>query len=39
MDFGDDHHRYATIGSRVGALTLGTPVFDGLVAHRLVFVV
>jgi osmoprotectant transport system permease protein len=29
----------ATIGSTVGALTLGTPIFDGLVANKLPFVV
>jgi hypothetical protein len=29
MDFGDDRHRHATIGLRVGALGLGTPLFDG----------
>ncbi len=29
----------ATIGSTVGALTLGTPIFDGLVADKLPFVV
>jgi osmoprotectant transport system permease protein len=29
----------ATIGSTVGALTLGTPIFDGLVAHKLPFVI
>jgi len=28
----------ATIGSTVGALTLGTPIFDGLVANKLPFV-
>jgi len=28
----------ATIGSTVGALTLGTPIFDGLVADKLSFV-
>ena len=28
----------ATIGSTVGALTLGTPIFDGLVANKLSFV-
>ena len=28
----------ATIGSTVGALTLGTPIFDGLVADKLPFV-
>jgi osmoprotectant transport system permease protein len=28
----------ATIGSTVGALTLGTPIFNGLVANRLPFV-
>jgi osmoprotectant transport system permease protein len=28
----------ATIGSTVGALTLGTPIFDGLVAKKLPFV-
>src|SRR5438105_1984977 len=28
----------ATIGSTVGALTLGTPIFDGLVANKLAFV-
>src|SRR5262249_42602876 len=27
-----------TIGSTVGALTLGTPIFDALVAHKLPFV-
>ena len=29
----------ATIGSTVGALTLGTPIFDGLVANKIAFVV
>ena len=29
----------ATIGSTVGALTLGTPIFDGLVANKLPFVI
>jgi osmoprotectant transport system permease protein len=29
----------ATIGSTVGALTLGTPIFDGLVANNLPFVI
>lgn len=29
----------ATIGSTVGALTLGTPIFDGLVADKLPFVI
>ncbi len=29
----------ATIGSTVGALTLGTPIFDGLVADNLPFVI
>jgi osmoprotectant transport system permease protein len=29
----------ATIGSTVGALTLGTPIFDGLVANNLAFVI
>ena len=29
----------ATIGSTVGALTLGTPIFDGLVTNKLPFVV
>jgi len=29
----------ATIGSTVGALTLGTPIFDGLVANELPFVI
>jgi osmoprotectant transport system permease protein len=29
----------ATIGSTVGALTLGTPVFDGLAANKLPFVI
>jgi osmoprotectant transport system permease protein len=29
----------ATIGSTVGALTLGTPIFDGLVANKLAFVI
>ena len=29
----------ATIGATVGALTLGTPIFNGLVAERLPFVV
>ena len=29
----------ATIGSTVGALTLGTPIFNGLVANKLAFVV
>ena len=29
----------ATIGSTVGALTLGTPIFNGLVANKLPFVV
>jgi hypothetical protein len=29
MDFGGDRHRHATIGLRVGALGLGTPLFDG----------
>jgi osmoprotectant transport system permease protein len=29
----------ATIGSTVGAVTLGTPIFDGLVANRLPFVI
>jgi osmoprotectant transport system permease protein len=29
----------ATIGSTVGALTLGTPIFDGLAANNLAFVV
>jgi osmoprotectant transport system permease protein len=28
----------ATIGSTVGALTLGTPIFDGLVANKLPFI-
>lgn len=28
----------ATIGSTVGALTLGTPIFDGLVANKIPFV-
>jgi osmoprotectant transport system permease protein len=28
----------ATIGSTVGALTLGTPIFDGLVANKMPFV-
>ena len=28
----------ATIGSTVGALTLGTPIFNGLVANKLPFV-
>jgi osmoprotectant transport system permease protein len=28
----------ATIGSTVGALTLGTPIFDGLAANKLPFV-
>jgi osmoprotectant transport system permease protein len=28
----------ATIGSTVGALTLGTPIFDGLVTNKLPFV-
>jgi osmoprotectant transport system permease protein len=29
----------ATIGSTVGALTLGTPIFDGLAANKLPFVI
>ena len=29
----------ATIGSVVGAVTLGTPIFDGLVVNRLPFVI
>ena len=29
----------ATIGSTVGAVTLGTPIFDGLVANKLPFVI
>jgi osmoprotectant transport system permease protein len=29
----------ATIGSTVGALTFGTPIFDGLVANKLPFVI
>ncbi len=29
----------ATIGSTIGALTLGTPIFDGLVADKLPFVI
>jgi osmoprotectant transport system permease protein len=29
----------ATIGSTVGTLTLGTPIFDGLVANKLPFVI
>ncbi|MGH7114407.1 MAG: ABC transporter permease [Stellaceae bacterium] len=29
----------ATIGSTVGALTLGTPIFDGLIANKLPFVI
>jgi osmoprotectant transport system permease protein len=29
----------ATIGSTVGALTLGTPIFDGLVTNKLPFIV
>ncbi len=29
----------ATIGSTVGALTLGTPIFDGLVANKIPFVI
>ncbi len=29
----------ATIGSTIGALTLGTPIFDGLVANNLPFVI
>ena len=29
----------ATIGSTVGALTLGTPIFDGLVTNKLPFVI
>ena len=29
----------ATIGSTVGALTLGTPIFDGLIADKLPFVI
>jgi len=29
----------ATIGSTVGALTLGTPIFDGLVANNEPFVI
>ena len=29
----------ATIGSTVGALTLGTPIFNGLVANKLPFVI
>jgi osmoprotectant transport system permease protein len=29
----------ATIGSTVGALTLGTPIFNGLVADKLPFVI
>jgi osmoprotectant transport system permease protein len=29
----------ATIGSTVGAMTLGTPIFDGLVADKLPFVI
>src|SRR5438876_7652272 len=29
----------ATIGSTVGALTLGTPIFDGLVANKMPFVI
>jgi osmoprotectant transport system permease protein len=29
----------ATIGSTVGAMTLGTPIFDGLVANKLAFVI
>ena len=29
----------ATIGSTVGALTLGTPIFDGLVADKLPYVI
>ncbi len=27
---GDDRHRHATFGSTVGALTLGSPIIDGL---------
>jgi osmoprotectant transport system permease protein len=29
----------ATIGSTVGALTLGTPIFDGLAANKLPYVI
>jgi osmoprotectant transport system permease protein len=29
----------ATIGSTVGALTLGTPIFDGLAGNKLPFVI
>ncbi len=29
----------ATIGSTVGALTLGTPIFDGLASNKLPFVI
>src|SRR5437763_16836881 len=29
----------ATIGSTVGALTLGTPIFDGLAANKITYVV